>query len=230
MSSITLEALTSAIDQTLLRPVDGLAFGTSWLERNAEMGFAALCVPPFLVPAAARILSGSATQVCSVCAFPLGYALQATKAEEARQLVLAGATEVDVVINLGALIEGDDDYVLTDLRSVVEAVASASGDSAIVKVILETGYLTAEQIVRGSRLTVEAGAHFVKTSTGFGPRGASVDDVRTMREAVGEHVGVKASGGIRDLETALEMLEAGANRLGTSSGDAIVAAFRERLG
>lgn len=227
---MTPEALASAIDQTLLRPADGLAFGTSWIERNAEMGFASLCVPPSLVPAAARRLRGSATRVCSVCAFPLGYSLSATKAEEARQLVASGATEVDVVINIGALIEGDDDYVLTDLRLVAEAVASASGGSAIVKVILETGYLDTEQIARGSRLSVEAGAHFVKTSTGFGPRGASVDDVKTMRLAVGEHAGVKASGGIRDLGTALEMLEAGATRLGTSSGDAIVAAFRERLG
>jgi len=230
MSSMTPEALASAIDQTLLRPVDGLAFGTSWIERNASMGFAALCVPPFLVPAAARILRGSATRVCSVCSFPLGYSLSAIKAEEARHLVASGATEVDVVINIGALIEGDGQYVLHDLKAVVDAVDAAADSAATVKVILETGYLDAEQIARGSRLSVEAGAHFVKTSTGFGPRGASVDDVRTMRLAVGDRAGVKASGGIRDLAAALEMLEAGASRLGTSSGDAIVAAFRERSG
>lgn len=230
MSAMTPEALASAIDQTLLSPAGGLTFGISWVERNAEMGFAALCVPPALVPAAARVLQGSATRVCSVCAFPLGYSLSATKAEEARQLVASGATEVDAVINIGALIEGDDQYVLRDLRAVVDAVEAASGGSAIVKIILETGYLDAEQITRGSRLSVEAGAHFVKTSTGFGPRGASVDDVRTMRLAAGDRAGVKASGGIRDLATALEMLEAGASRLGTSAGDAIVAAFRERSG
>jgi deoxyribose-phosphate aldolase len=136
-----------------------------------------------------------------------------------------GCVEVDVVMNVAAFLEGERAFVVDDLHAVVDAVRDASDDVAIVKVILETGYLPPERVGEAALLAVEAGAAYVKTSTGFGPRGASVEDVRAMRAAVGPEIGVKAAGGIRDLATALLMIEAGATRLGTSSGAGIVAAL-----
>lgn len=218
-------ALAAMIDQTLLKPTVGFGGGSEWIETNRAHGFASLCVSPFLVPVARQQLAGTTTRVCTVCGFPLGYVNTETKAEEAALLVSLGAVEIDMVVNIAALVEGEDDFVSDDIGAVVASVAEASGGSAIVKVILETGYLDDEQIARGAHLAAAAGAHFVKTSTGFGPRGASVRDVELMREAVGPAVGVKAAGGIRDLETALAMIEAGATRLGTSSGAEIVEAF-----
>lgn len=228
MSSVDVAALAFSIDQTLLRPTATLAEAAAWMEGSRDAGFATLCVSPFLVPLAAQRLAGTTTRVCSVAGFPLGYALTETKAEEATHLVSLGCTEVDMVVNLGALLAGEDDMVRDDITAVVDATAEASDGAAIVKVILETGYLDEEQIVRGCRLSVEAGAAFVKTSTGFGPRGASVRDVELMRGAVGPDIGVKAAGGIRGLDDALAMLEAGADRLGTSAGLEILAQAAER--
>jgi deoxyribose-phosphate aldolase len=182
------------------------------------------------VPLASQLLGGTATKVCSVCGFPLGYQNTESKAEEAAHLVELGCAEVDMVLNFAALLEGDDAMVRDDIRAVVTTVAERSGGSAIVKVILETGYLDELQIVRGCRVAVEAGAHFVKTSTGFGPRGASVEDVKLMRATVGPDFGVKAAGGIRDLESALAMLSAGASRIGTSAGIEIIEAYEARSG
>lgn len=216
--------LSRYIDQTLLKPTVGITEGTRWIAENAHHGFAALCVSPFLVPAAARELAGTDTLVCSVAGFPLGYMDTPSKAVEAANLVDAGCVEVDMVLNFAALIEGDDSYVAGDIAAVVDAVERAGSGAAHVKVIFETGYLDEEQIVRACRLSVESGADFVKTSTGFGPRGASVRDVEIMRAAVGPDLGVKAAGGIRDLEAALAMIDAGANRLGTSAGSEILAA------
>lgn len=219
--------LAAAMDQTLLKPTVGYRGGSAWIDASADAGFAALCVSPFLVALASQRLAGTATAVCSVVGFPLGYANTESKAEEAGHLVALGCHEVDMVLNIGALLEGDDRFVRDDIVAVVRTVRQAS-DEAIVKVILETGYLEPGAIERACLLAVDAGAHFVKTSTGFGPRGASVEDVRIMRAAVGPDVGVKAAGGIRDLETALEMLEAGASRLGTSSGLEILEALEGR--
>lgn len=220
--------LAAAIDQTMLKPTVGLKEAAAWMEENRGHGFATLCVSPFLVPLAAQRLAGTCTEVCSVAAFPLGYALTETKAEEAIHLVELGCAEVDMVVNIAALLEGEDDLVRDDIEAVVTAVAEKSGGSAIVKVILETGFLEEAHIERGSVLAVEAGAHFVKTSTGFGPRGASVRDCEIMRAAVGPTIGVKAAGGIRDLDAALAMIEAGANRIGTSAGADILAEARAR--
>ncbi len=225
MSSVDAQMLASKIDQTLLKPTVGFSGAGEWMELNRDQGFASLCVSPFLVPLAAQRLSGTPTAVCTVCGFPLGYVNTETKAEEAALLVRLGAVEVDMVVNIAALIEGEDDFVSDDVRAVVQSVAHASSDGAIVKVILETGYLDDEQIARGAHLSAQAGAHFVKTSTGFGPRGASVRDVEIMREAVGPDIGIKAAGGIRDLDTALSMINAGATRLGTSSGIELVLAL-----
>lgn len=220
--------LAKMIDQTLLKPTVGYQHASPWMEASAGLGFASLCVSPFLVPLAAQRLAGTGTLVCSVCAFPLGYANTESKAEEAAHLVELGCEEVDMVLNVAALLEGDDRFVLDDIGAVVRTVEERSEGKAIVKVILETGYLEPADIARGCTLAVEAGAHFVKTSTGFGPRGASLEDVRLMRETVGDSVGVKAAGGIRDLDTALAMIEAGASRIGTSSGLELLDALEAR--
>ncbi len=220
--------LAAALDQTLLKPTVGFAEASAWMDASADHGFATLCVSPFLVPVAAQRLAGTRTGVCAVCGFPLGYGLTESKAEEARHLVELGAVEIDVVINIAALLEGEDRYVHEDLAAVAASVEESSGGNALLKVILETGYLEPADIVRGCKLAVEAGAAFVKTSTGFGPRGASIEDVALMRQTVGPEIGVKAAGGIRDLETALSMIEAGANRIGTSSGLEILEAFAAR--
>lgn len=220
--------LAAAIDQTLLKPTVGLKEAAEWMEGSREAGFAALCVSPFLVPLASQRLAGTTTVVCSVAGFPLGYALTETKTEEAIHLVELGCTEVDMVLNIAALLEGEDAYVLDDIAAVVDAVEERGGGAAHVKVILETGYLEEADIERACRIALKAGAAFVKTSTGFGPRGASARDVEIMRATVGEWAGVKAAGGIRDLDTALEMIAAGANRIGTSSGLEILAAAEAR--
>ena len=149
--------------------------------------------------------------------FPLGATTTLTNVLEARDAIANGAQELDMVINIGALAEGDYAAVLNDIKAVRDAARGVT-----LKVILETGLLTKEQIVKGSILVRMAGADFVKTSTGFGPGGATVEDIRIMRAVVGPDFGVKASGGVRDYETAVAMIKAGANRIGTSSGTAII--------
>ena len=218
MSSVDTAALAFAIDQTLLRPTVSISEAAAWMEESHDKGFATLCVSPFLVPLASQRLAGTDTRVCSVVGFPLGYSLTETKAEEAARLVDLGCHEIDMVVNLGALLGGEDELVTDDIEAVVTAVSEQSGGRGLVKVILETGHLEDADIERGCRLAVRGGATFVKTSTGFGPRGASLRDVEVMRATVGPEVGVKAAGGIRDLDSALAMLEAGADRIGTSNG------------
>jgi deoxyribose-phosphate aldolase len=217
--------LAAMIDQTLLTPITGEAAGLSWIAAQRDAGFACVCVMPALVPAAVRVLSGTSTRVCTVVSFPMGYALTASKADEARRVVDAGADEVDMVLDIGAVLERDFTTVEGDIAAVTAAVEDESAGTALVKVILETGYLTPELIGRASEVAVRAGAHFVKTCTGFGPRGASVEDVRTIRAAVGPCIGVKAAGGIHDLAAALAMIDAGASRIGTSAGLEIVGAL-----
>lgn len=219
------KTLAAAIDQTLLKPTAGFSEAGRWMDASRDAGFASLCVSPFLVPLASQKLAGTDTLVCSVCGFPLGYSNTGTKVAEAGLLVELGCAEVDMVLNVAAVLEGDLTFVEDDIRAVVEAVAAASSGSAIVKVILETGYLSENEIDAACRRAVDAGAQYVKTSTGFGPRGASLRDVEIMRAAVGPDVGVKAAGGIRDLDTALQMLDAGASRLGSSSGLEILEAL-----
>lgn len=218
MSTQPVRELAAKIDQTLLKPEIGPAALASWVERSRDLGFATLCVAPAMVPLTAQLVAGTHTEVCSVVGFPFGYSLGRTKAAEATHLIEAGAAEVDMVVQLGALLEGDDDEVRDDIRRVVLASAEASGGRALVKVILETGHLNDAEIVRACELAVAAGADYVKTSTGFGPRGATTDDVALMRAAVGPEVGVKAAGGIKDLQAALDMIAAGASRIGTSAG------------
>lgn len=216
--------IAAAIDQTLLKPTVGMTQAAEWMEANRDAGFATLCVSPFLVPLASQRLAGTSTQVCSVVGFPLGYSLTETKVEETAHLIELGCHEIDMVINVAQLLAGEDAYVRDDIHRVVDIALDRSEGEALVKVIFETGYLEESDIERACRLAVEAGAAYVKTSTGFGPRGASVRDVEIMRAAVGDEVGVKAAGGIRDYETALAMIDAGADRIGTSAGLEIVQA------
>ena len=215
--TLTRKELAAMIDHSLLRPNATLEELKKFCEESIEYGFKAVCVNPVHVAEAVRLLKGENVLVCSVVGFPFGTHSPEVKAAETKEVIRLGAQEVDMVIHIGALKEGRDKEVAGDIRAVVEA----SGGYP-VKVILETCYLTDEEKVRGCKLAVEAGTSFVKTSTGFAAGGAKAEDVRLMRKIVGEKIGVKAAGGIRTLEDALKMIEAGANRLGASSSVAIV--------
>jgi deoxyribose-phosphate aldolase len=182
-----------------------------------EYSFFSVCLPPHMVSAAAKILKTTSVKVCTVIGFPLGYNFSTTKTFETKTAVDHGAQEIDMVINVSALKNREANLVSDDIRSVVQA---ASGRT--VKVILETCYLTDEEKTLACELSLKAGAQFVKTSTGFGPKGATEADVKLMAQAVAGKLGVKASGGIRDTATAQKMIAAGATRLGTSNGIAIV--------
>jgi deoxyribose-phosphate aldolase len=210
--------LAPLIDHTLLKP-DASRDDIEKLCREArELGFASVCVNPCNVKMAASLLEGTATKVCSVVGFPLGAAKKEVKAYEARRAILDGAREIDMVMNIGALKSGDIRVVEEDMREVKETC----GRSVPTKVILETALLEDEEKVTACEIAKKAGMDFVKTSTGFGPGGATVEDVRLMKSVVGERIGVKASGGIRDAETAQRMVEAGATRIGASASVKIV--------
>ncbi len=217
MNSIDKKTLASMIDHTLLKPTAEKKDVVELCRQAKENSFASVCVNPWFVKLAAQELKGTDVKVCTVVGFPLGANATETKAFEARKAVEDGAEEVDMVINIGALKSGDHEYVKNDIAAVV----NASGD-ALVKVIIETCFLTDEEKVAACKLAKEAGAGFVKTSTGFGTGGATVEDVALMRKTVGDTVGVKASGGVRSLKDALAVIEAGANRIGTSSGVKII--------
>ncbi|GED72834.1 deoxyribose-phosphate aldolase [Brevibacillus reuszeri] len=205
------------IDHTLLKPEATQAMIDKLCAEAKEHDFASVCVNPYWVKRSAELLAGTDVKVCTVIGFPLGASTSEVKAAETSDAIRNGATEVDMVLNVGALKSGDLETVKAD----VAAVKKAAGD-VLLKVILETGLLTDEEKETACKLCVEAGADYVKTSTGFGPGGATVEDIALMRKTVGADVGVKASGGVRDGEAALAMIEAGASRIGTSSGVSIV--------
>jgi deoxyribose-phosphate aldolase len=209
--------LARHIDHTLLKPEATAADIARLCSEALEHQFWSVCVHGSRVVQAAALLEGSEVKVAAVVGFPLGAMDGDAKRYETEVAIDLGAQEIDMVLNIGRLKDRDDRAVFREIRDVVEAA-----QGVWVKVILETCLLTEEEKLRACSLSVEAGARFVKTSTGFGSGGATVDDVRLMRQAVGSTLGVKASGGIRDTATALAMLEAGANRLGTSAGVAIV--------
>jgi len=215
--------IAGRIDHTLLR-ADATAFDIDRHCREAlEHGFATVCVHGLWVARCAALLGASAVRVASVVGFPLGGAAPEAKRFAARLAVEQGASEIDLMIALGALKGGDLDLVRRDADGVVR---SCHEDGAIVKLILETGSLSLVEKEAACRIAVECGVDFVKTSTGFGASGATTDDVALLRRLVGPAIGVKASGGIRDLETARAMLRAGATRIGTSSSPRIVAEER----
>ena len=210
--------LPKYIDHTLLKPEATKEQVKKLCLEALGQGFASVCVNSCHAALVSEMLSGSDVLTCCVVGFPLGAMLTKAKAYETQAAVSEGAREIDMVINVGALKAGDRQLVRDDIAAVVKA----AGDKAIVKVIIETCLLTDEEKVTACELSKEAGAHFVKTSTGFGGGGATALDVALMRKTVGQKLGVKASGGIRGLDAALSMIEAGADRIGASAGVQII--------
>jgi deoxyribose-phosphate aldolase len=206
---------SSLIDHTLLKPEASLSDIKKLCDEAAQYGFASVCVNPAWVKKASEFLRGTDVPVCTVIGFPLGATLPDVKAFEARRAIFNGAREVDMVINIGALKSGDDCTVEDDIRAVTEA---AHENGVLCKVIIETALLTDEEKVRACLASKNAGADFVKTSTGFAKGGATVEDVALMRRVVGSGLGVKASGGVKGIEDAKAMVEAGATRIGASVG------------
>lgn len=217
--------MASFIDHTLLKATATSDQIRTLCGEAREHGFRAVCVNPSFVPLSRAELAGSGVLVATVCGFPLGALLPAQKAAEARASADAGADEIDMVMNIGAALEGDWALVEQDVRAVRDAVPGV-----VLKVIIEAAYLTDEQKTLACEAAVRAGADFVKTSTGFGPSGATPQDVALMKRTVGDRAEVKAAGGVRTREDALAMIEAGATRLGTSGGVALVAGEAHREG
>lgn len=210
--------LAKYVDHTLLKQDATRGQIKQLCEEAAEHVFASVCVNPYWVKYSSELLADSEAKVCTVIGFPLGANTTATKVFEAKDAIANGADEVDMVINVGELKNKNYDFVQEDIAAVVEA----SHPKAIVKVIIETCLLTKEEIVKACELSVAAKADFVKTSTGFSTGGATVEDVKLMKETVGDRALVKASGGVRSLEDAQNMIAVGADRLGTSAGIALV--------
>jgi deoxyribose-phosphate aldolase len=203
------------IDHTLLKPDASRDDIRQLCQEAAHFGFASVCINPSYVSLAAELLRGTKVKVCTVIGFPLGATLSQVKIYEAEEAIKLGAQEIDMVINIGALKSGQDDMVQSDIRGVVEA---SHRGGAICKVILETALLSGEEKVRASLASKNAGADFVKTSTGFSTAGATAEDVALMRAVVGSEMGVKAAGGVRNLDDLKKMVCAGATRIGASAG------------
>jgi len=212
-------SIAHMIDHTLLKPDASRDQITQLCHEARQYGFAAVCVNPANVKLAAQLLKDSSVAVCAVVGFPLGATLPEVKAYEAQRVIEDGATEIDMVINIGALKSKDYELVQRDIASVVR---TCHNNGAICKVIIEAALLTDEEKIKACQLAKAAGADYVKTSTGFGPGGATVEDVALMRRVVGPEMGIKAAGGIRTFETAKQMIEAGATRIGASAGVKIV--------
>lgn len=212
------EKLASMIDHTLLKPTASREDVVKLCEEARRYGFASVCINPCYVALSAQLLRMTNVKVCTVVGFPLGANRSEVKAYETARAVEDGAQEVDMVANIGAVKSGDYDLVESDIRAVVEACRSI----VVSKVIIEAALLTDDEKIEVCRRAKAAGADFVKTSTGFGPGGATAHDVALMRSVVGDEMGVKAAGGIRDLATAQEMIAAGASRIGASASVKIV--------
>ncbi|PFP25483.1 deoxyribose-phosphate aldolase [Bacillus sp. AFS073361] len=210
--------IAAMIDHTLLKPEATKQQIEALCQEAKEYKFASVCVNPTWVSTAKELLQGSGVMVCTVIGFPLGATTSETKAFETKNAIDHGAEEVDMVINIGALKDGNDELVENDIRAVVEA---AKG-KAHTKVIIETSLLSKEEKIRACELSLKAGADFVKTSTGFSTGGATPEDIALMRKTVGPDMGVKASGGVRSTEDVQKMIEAGATRIGASSSIAII--------
>lgn len=205
------------IDHTLLKADATRDQINQLCEEAKKYEFASVCVNPTWVKYCSELLAGTPVKVCTVIGFPLGATTSAVKAFETKDAITNGAGEIDMVINIGALKNGEYDLVRDDIKAVVDAA-----NGTLVKVIIETCLLTEEEKVKACELSVEAGAHFVKTSTGFSTGGATAEDIAMMRKTVGPNIGVKASGGVRSLEDMQKMIEHGASRIGASSGVAIM--------
>ncbi|MBU5595230.1 deoxyribose-phosphate aldolase [Amphibacillus sp. MSJ-3] len=212
------QALAEMIDHTALKADTTKKEIIKLCQEAIEYNFSSVCVNPTWVKLASQELANTDVDVCTVIGFPLGASTSETKVFETEDAIKNGATEIDMVINIGALKDHDDHLVEADIKAVVEAAR----EKALVKVIIETCLLTDEEKVRACQLAVAAGADFVKTSTGFSTGGATIEDIALMRKTVGPNIGVKASGGVRDQAMAKAVVEAGATRIGASSGIAIV--------
>lgn len=223
MPNLTKQQLAGMIDHTLLKPEATRVQIEKICEEAKQYHFASVCVNSCYTKLVCQLLKGSGVKVCTVIGFPLGVNVTDVKAAEAKAAVRDGAEEIDMVINVGALKSGDLDYVREDIKVVVQAVAG----SAIVKVILETCLLTDKEKETACRLSKEAGAHYVKTSTGFNKAGATEEDIKLMYNAVSPELKVKASGGIRTTEHALKMINAGASRIGASASIDILNGLEE---
>lgn len=217
--------LASYIDHTLLKPEATKADIEKLCGEARSFNFKAVCVNSGYVELAVSQLKGSSVLVASVVGFPLGVEISEAKVRETELAVNVGAKEIDMVIRIGAIKEKDYSLAEKDIRSVVKAAGPA-----IVKVILETGMLTSDEITQACKISEQAGAHFVKTATGFLGRGASLEDIKIMKAAISPKMKIKASGGIKTSEQALQMIEAGASRLGTSSGVALVQGLQAQGG
>lgn len=213
-----LNNIAGMIDHTLLKADATKNQIEKLCEEAREYQFASVCVNPTWVATASKLLQNSNVKVCTVIGFPLGATTSETKGFEAKDAIEKGAQEVDMVINIGALKDGNDELVEKDIRTVVDAARG----KALTKVIIETSLLTEEEKVKACQLAVKAGADYVKTSTGFSAGGATIEDIALMRKTVGPDIGVKASGGVRNTEDTQKMVEAGATRIGASAGVAIV--------
>ena len=217
---ISRKELAKLIDSTLVKAVATKSEIEKLCHEAIQYGFRCVVVNPVYVKFAAKLLEGSNVKVCSTVGFPFGVSLSEIKALEAVKAVEDGAEELDMVINLSALKSGDYEFVKRDMTAVVDVKRLSK--EIIVKVIIETAYLTRDEKIIACKLAKEAGADFVKTSTGLFGEGATVEDVRLMRQTVGKNMGVKAAGGIRTYADAVAMIEAGANRIGTSTAVAII--------
>ena len=219
------QQLAGMLDHSLLRPnltVDDILKGC---REASENNFVAVVVNPSHVGISAKALRGSPVKTCSVISFPFGLSTTDVKVQETKKALEDGAVEIDMVMNYSMFRSGKPDYVQDDIARVVKA-AKNNSNQILVKVILENCYLTNEQKISACRLAVKAGADYVKTSTGYGAAGAALEDVRLMRKTVGPNIGVKAAGGIKTLEQTLQFINAGANRIGTSSSVDIIKALK----
>lgn len=210
--------IASYIDHTLLKPDASKEQITKLCGEASKYNFCSVCVNSSRVSLAAGVLKGTPVKVCAVVGFPLGAMESSAKGFEAAAAIAAGASEIDMVLNIGALKEGDHDFVENDIKT----VRNSCGKGIILKVIIETCLLTDKEKKEACRIAVKAGADFVKTSTGFSTGGATEDDVRLMKNEVGDNAKVKASGGVRSYDDAVKMIDSGASRLGTSAGIAII--------
>ena len=219
------EYLAQFIDITILKPHTTIQQIEETVKEAKKYPFASLCIPPFYVPLVYNLLKGSNLKISSVVGFPLGYQQRDAKLFEASGLVKSGASELDVVMNITAFKSGMIDAVRDELSSIV-----LENSGIVVKVIIETSLLDYDEKVNACKLVIDSGAHFVKTSTGFAPGSATIDDIKLLKKAADGKIQIKASGGIKDFDTAMAMINAGASRIGTSSGIQIIEEFRKKQG
>ena len=216
----TIEELAKRIDHTNVKPASSKQDIIRTIDEAIKYRFRAVCIPPIWVPLAKERVRNSGVLVVTVVGFPWGYVDTEIKVMEAKWAIQRGADEIDMVMNISAFKSKDYEKVREDIEAVVNAIKPKP-----VKVIIETGFLSREEIERAAKLVMDGGAHFVKTCTGFGPRGASIEDIRIIKRVVGDEIKIKAAGGIRDAEKALMMIKAGADVIGTSSGVKILETF-----